>query len=400
VEWRGFLFSNCCWNATLFPLTKMVSPQAGTAWFWFTVMTTVGESYISERDDTRCSIVGLTKQVLPISICKGYGNQAPATKEGRSLVYTVGLLNILLFAGILGYSGWIIGMIFDDTMSKCKLKCFTTPVMGMILYFALWFGWMGFIGKHAYNWWGSRLPGYEVSPQDSFWFAYISTTTVGLGDFFLQPEVIFVGDVLNFSLLFLVGFVFAASFLGKLGGLISSMLPKGKEDSLEDRLKRTNLFFGVLVCKKTKVNEEDDTKESDALDELHTSTRVARLNKLFKEGGGEEVEEGYNDDMDLSAIEEEEAVLKALMGLAREKRLRLRAPSTLLTALDDNLVEGVLGYLDPQELQTAACCCLRLRQLSNRIQDEAAVAAMKDARMDGEIEKKADANNWDKCRIS
>jgi hypothetical protein len=41
-----------------------------------------------------------------------------------------------------------------------------------------------------------------------------------------------------------------------------------------------------------------------------------------------------------------------------------------------------------------------LRQLSNRIQEEAAVAAMKDARMDGEIEKKADANNWDKCRIS
>jgi hypothetical protein len=336
---------------------------------------------------------------LPIFIGAGYGNQAPVTKEGRFLVYTVGLLNILLFAGILGASGYIIGMIFDDAMSKCNLKCFTTPFVGMILWFALWFSWMILISSHAYNWWEARLPGFEVSQQDSFWFAYISTTTVGLGDFFLQPEVLFVADVLNFSLLFLVGFVFASSFLGKLGGVIYSVLPQQKEDSLEDRLKRTNFFLGVLACKKKKVDEEeDDTKESDALDELGPSTRVARLNKLLKEGGEDDDDDN---DMDLSAIEEEEAVLQALMELAREKRLRLQAPLTFLTALDDKLLEGVLGYLDPQELQTAACSCTRLRQLSNRIQEEAAVAAMADdARMDGEIENKADASNWEKCRIS
>jgi hypothetical protein len=55
----------------------------------------------------------------------------------------------------------------------------------------------------------------DISLQDGYWFSFISTTTVGLGDIFLEPEVIQARDLVTFPLLFLVGFVFLSSFLGK-----------------------------------------------------------------------------------------------------------------------------------------------------------------------------------------
>jgi hypothetical protein len=55
----------------------------------------------------------------------------------------------------------------------------------------------------------------DISLKDGYWFSFISTTTVGLGDIFLEPEVIQTRDLVTFPLLFLVGFVFLSSFLGK-----------------------------------------------------------------------------------------------------------------------------------------------------------------------------------------
>jgi hypothetical protein len=55
----------------------------------------------------------------------------------------------------------------------------------------------------------------DLSLKDGYWFSFISTTTVGLGDIFLEPEVIQARDLVTFPLLFLVGFVLLSSFLGK-----------------------------------------------------------------------------------------------------------------------------------------------------------------------------------------
>jgi hypothetical protein len=55
----------------------------------------------------------------------------------------------------------------------------------------------------------------DMSLKDGYWFSFISTTTVGLGDIYLEPEVIQARDLVTFPLLFLVGFVFLSSFLGK-----------------------------------------------------------------------------------------------------------------------------------------------------------------------------------------
>jgi Ion channel len=71
--------------------------------------------------------------------------------------------------------------------------------------------------------------------------AYISTTTIGLGDFYLEPEVITGRDLLSFPLVILIGFVFFSAFLGKIGELFAKTdeLPG---QTLQDRLAATKIF--------------------------------------------------------------------------------------------------------------------------------------------------------------
>jgi hypothetical protein len=125
----------------------------------------------------------------------GYGNQAPQTSDGRLLTSFFGFVSILAFAAILASSGYIFLIIFDDLVNRCKLHFMTKPWIACPFWGLTWVAWMSFIGQYTKRWWSSRADFY-ASNQDSWWFAYISTTTVGLGDFFLQPEVLFVDDVL------------------------------------------------------------------------------------------------------------------------------------------------------------------------------------------------------------
>jgi hypothetical protein len=62
----------------------------------------------------------------------------------------------------------------------------------------------------------------EMSFSDGYWFSYISSTTIGLGDIFLEPEVILTEDLVTFPLLFLVSFVFLSSFFSKLAEMYGS----------------------------------------------------------------------------------------------------------------------------------------------------------------------------------
>ena len=69
--------------------------------------------------------------------------------------------------------------------------------------------------------------------KDAFWFAYISTTTVGFGDYFLHHEVIHYYDMVYLPLVLLLGFVFLANFLIKFAEWIA------------DVMEEHNLEFGV-----------------------------------------------------------------------------------------------------------------------------------------------------------
>ena len=56
----------------------------------------------------------------------------------------------------------------------------------------------------------------------------ISTTTVGLGDYYLEHGVIVGYDLLVWPLLFLFGFVLLSSFLTKVAEFLASFFPSDK----------------------------------------------------------------------------------------------------------------------------------------------------------------------------
>jgi len=77
--------------------------SAAGAWFWFTVMTTIG-----------------------------YGNTAPVSEGGRAMIYTLGFFSILLFAVILGGAGTIVVAIWDDFVNRTKLHQLNIPWVGYL----------------------------------------------------------------------------------------------------------------------------------------------------------------------------------------------------------------------------------------------------------------------------
>lgn len=79
-----------------------------SAWWAFTLMTTIG-----------------------------YGNVTPATDEGRALVYTVGFISIILFACILAKAGDVITTIVDDTMYKANCPKWSRNPLVLMLFWGV-----------------------------------------------------------------------------------------------------------------------------------------------------------------------------------------------------------------------------------------------------------------------
>jgi hypothetical protein len=201
------------------------------------------------------------------------------------MVSSLGFVSMLAFGGILLNAGQVVAVIMDDVLNRKKLR--TSPLTVVVFWASVTTGWIFAIGKITRSWWNDRLEDFEYEWWDSVWFAYISTTTVGLGDFFLQPEVIFLPDVVNFSLLFLTGFVFISTFLDKLIALFGRYFPNVSED-LKARVGRTKIFY-------TDLDEEV----------LEDRTAVDALSNLV-----ENSPEGIRD---LSILQEEDKLLRKLL---------------------------------------------------------------------------------------
>lgn len=211
------------------------------AWFFFTVMTTIG-----------------------------YGNQAPRTDEGRAMLFTVGFLSILVFAATTAGAGYIMTSIFDDMMKKGHIGCLGKPILATVFWGALYYIWLLLIAGYTQDWKNTRLGDNEFDFGEGYWFAFISTTTVGLGDIYLDPEVIVSQDLLVFSLLFLIGFVFLASFLGSLGSFLRGLEHVGGS-SFQRNLEKTTICCGHKVVKATYHVGEEVVKGS-----LHVGEGVVK----------------------------------------------------------------------------------------------------------------------------
>jgi hypothetical protein len=173
----------------------------------------------------------------------GYGNQAPATNAGRIMIYTLGFASLLMFGAVLARAGQVITAIFDDAFVRFHWNFLTRPWVTSLIFGAFYYLWMLVIATGTMHWKESRL-GESFSLRDGYWFAFISTTTIGLGDIFLEPEVFVTEDLFYFPLSFLVGFTFLSAFLGNLAAIfVSTQRRKGFYESMLDRFETTPLPF-------------------------------------------------------------------------------------------------------------------------------------------------------------
>ena len=123
------------------------------------------------------------------------------------MVSGLGWLSIVVFGGISALAGSVMAIIFDDFFTKYRMGFMTKPVNGAILWAIFSVAWLAIQASLGHDWWRQRDPGEDFNATDALWWSYISCTTVGLGDYFLAPETMFVVDVFSWSLIFLFGVV-------------------------------------------------------------------------------------------------------------------------------------------------------------------------------------------------
>jgi len=189
---------------------------AAAGWFWFTIMSTMG-----------------------------YGSQFPSTEEGKLLVYTLGFVSILAFGAVLGIAGLITAAIVDDLLVRIRrmhhrMTWITSPWASCLLWGILYYAWMMITAAVVMAWKHDRVRDLSFTFWDGYWFAYISSTTIGLGDINVDSPVIQGSDVIVFPFLFLVNFVFIAAFLAKLGDFFSSFVRTSMIERLVQQLKKTD----------------------------------------------------------------------------------------------------------------------------------------------------------------
>ena len=126
-----------------------------------------------------------------------------------------------------------------------------------------------------YQWWQEDRLEDTIDYADCYWFSYISTTTVGLGDYYLEHGVIVGQDLLVWPLLFLFGFVLLSSFLTKIAEFLASFFPSDKPtftEKLADAnvplfpcLKRHHTARGSAI--EDEVEEDGGDKEGAVVEE-------------------------------------------------------------------------------------------------------------------------------------
>lgn len=276
------------------------------------------------------------------------------------MVCTLGFVSILVFAGILATAGSIFAIIFNDMVTRFHLPFLARPWISCIFWGIGWLVIMYIVALQSQHWWASRLGDYE-SDGVSWWFAFISTATVGLGDYYYQPEVMFGQDLLILSMLFLIGFVFLSAFLGKLSELVGSHLP-ATGSKLKKQLRRTNMWY----------DSEFEANAGNVVGGMYAAggSTLQILQNLFDRR--REEEEG-DSPSDISAAKMEEELLRQLLREAQSKRRvlekGLQPQNVDLMQLEPFLLKLILSWLDHQDLLQVECCCYKLRALSKQTRD-------------------------------
>ncbi len=250
----------------------------GGATFWFTIMTTMG-----------------------------YGNTAPVTVEGRLLVYFMGFLSILLFSAAMGNAGSVLLTIVDDFFERVGLKRLTKGIAAVVFWLATLLLWLLVIAgiywlwaeKHYGIYW-KEDPSVRFKLSDAYWFAYISVTTVGFGDYFLPHDSIRTRDLFYNPLIILIGFILLANFLLKLGEMFVSFM-KSSSEKLDNNMK------SIVITRQKGGNKASD---------IHFD---AELEQLRNDAAEEEKEEEYNKESRMHKTVKYDLAQSPKYDLTREK---------------------------------------------------------------------------------
>jgi hypothetical protein len=149
--------------------------------------------------------------VVPVMSTIGYGNR-PTSWQGRTMVHTLGFLNVLLFGFISAAGGYVLNSVVNDFVSRRGFPAESRKWLASLLWAILLYFWMLIIALIYMHWKYHRL-GQKVRLSDAFWFSYISTTTIGLGGPYLEPEVLVMADLITFPVIFLISFSIFGSFV-------------------------------------------------------------------------------------------------------------------------------------------------------------------------------------------
>jgi Ion channel len=145
------------------------------------------------------------------------------------MVFSLGFICIILFATILATTGTIVSHFVYDIAGRLRFKILLKKEVMTVIWGLFWCSWQIFMTAMFMEWTNRRLF-TSIRWQDAYWFAYISTTTIGLGDYYLTPEVIYTVDLLYFSLSYLFGFVLLSTFLTELGNALAQYVPDVSEE--------------------------------------------------------------------------------------------------------------------------------------------------------------------------
>lgn len=168
------------------------------AFFWFTIMTTIG-----------------------------YGNTAPVTNEGRCLVFAFGILSILAFGLWTRSAAYVSLSIIDDLLAR-RLK---KPKMmkgwpSVVFWFCIALLLLVVTGLAFYLYGRSKYVSWDwvTDFRNCLWFAYITLTTIGFGDYHPRHDMMLYGDVMYCSFIIMIGYVSVANFILKLSEVLSEMV--------------------------------------------------------------------------------------------------------------------------------------------------------------------------------